>query len=63
MKKRTKLTLATTLLGFACTFGTAGHLAAQEADSSSACINCHTDFEQMDSYGASGAGGAAAIAG
>ena len=36
---------------------------AEEADSSSACINCHTDLEEMDSYGADAAGGGGAIAG
>ncbi len=44
-------------------FSPLGNAAAQEANSSSACIKCHTDFKAMDRYGAKAAAGAAAIAG
>ncbi len=44
-------------------FSPLGNVAAQESDSSSACIKCHTDFKAMDRYGAKAAAGAAAIAG
>ncbi len=40
-----------------------GNAAAQETNSSSACIKCHTDFKAMDRFGAKAAAGAAAIAG
>lgn len=55
------IVLATTCLGLA--FAAVGSLAAEELDSSSACIECHTDLEEMDSYGAASASGGAAIAG
>ncbi|GEM_PF-2286969 len=64
MKRKTQgMLIATTFLGLALAFGTAGPLVAQEAESSSACIDCHTDLEEMDSYGAASASGGAAIAG
>ncbi len=64
MKKKTQgILIATTFLGLGLVFGPVGNLAAQEADSSSACIDCHTDLEEMDSYGAASASGGAAIAG
>ncbi|MFW8601291.1 hypothetical protein ACOHYD_07400 [Desulfobacterota bacterium M19] len=44
-------------------FSPLGNAAAQETNSSSACIKCHTDFKAMDRYGAKAAAGAAAIAG
>ncbi|HFQ79866.1 MAG TPA: hypothetical protein ENK33_00655 [Desulfobacterales bacterium] len=44
-------------------FSPLGNAAAQENNSSSACIKCHTDFKAMDRYGAKAAAGAAAIAG
>lgn len=62
-KKTQGLLIATTCLGLAFAFGPVGDLSAQEADSSSSCINCHTDLEEMDSYGAASANGGAAIAG
>ena len=60
-----KLTVASAaLLGLTCTLGMTGWLAAQEeADSSSECINCHTDLEQMDVFGAASASSSAGIAG
>ncbi|BCO10573.1 hypothetical protein GF1_29490 [Desulfolithobacter dissulfuricans] len=64
MKKSTQRTLiAATCLGLVFVLGRVTTLSAQEADSSSACINCHTDLEEMDSYGAASASGGAAIAG
>jgi len=65
MKRKTQgVLIATTFLGIVLAFGTAGPLDAQETDSdSSACVNCHTDLEEMDSYGAASASGSAAIAG
>jgi len=63
MNKRTKLKLAIIIFGFVGIFSSVGQLAAQESDSSSACIKCHTDYQAMDSYGAKAAAGAAAIAG
>ena len=61
--KSKRITITAALLGLACTFGLAGTLAAEEEASSSACINCHTDLDRMDEYGAAKAGGGAAIAG
>ncbi|MCB2181762.1 MAG: hypothetical protein KQH63_07045 [Desulfobulbaceae bacterium] len=62
MKK--KFTLAAiTLLGVAVTFGAGMSFAGEDAGSSSSCIKCHTDLEEMDSYGAASASGGAAIAG
>ncbi|HFQ89282.1 MAG TPA: hypothetical protein ENK27_04310 [Desulfobulbus sp.] len=64
MKRTTQgMLIATTFLGLVLAFGTVGSYAAQEAGSSSACINCHTDLEAMDEYGAASASGGAAIAG
>ncbi len=63
MNKRTKLKLAIIFFGFVGIFSSVGQLAAQESDSSSACIKCHTDYQAMDSYGATAAAGSAAIAG
>ncbi|MBU0665181.1 MAG: hypothetical protein KJ990_11640 [Proteobacteria bacterium] len=61
-KKKLTLTSAA-LLGLACTFGFAGTIEAQEAGSSSECIKCHTDLDQMDSFGALAASSSAGIAG
>ncbi len=61
-KKRLKMMTAT-LLGFACTIGVGGVLSADDMASSTECINCHTNLEEMDRYGAAAAGGAAGIAG
>ncbi len=36
---------------------------AQDDSDSSACVNCHTDLEEMDDYGAAAASAAAAVAG
>ena len=60
-----KLTMASAVMfGLACTFGLSGTLSAQdEADSSSECINCHTDLKAMDEYGAAAASASAGIAG
>jgi len=62
---RTRLTLAVVaLMGFACAFVLGGTVfAADGSQSSSECIKCHTDLKKMDSFGASSAGGAAAVAG
>ena len=63
-KKKTQgILIATTFLGLSFAVGPVGNVAAGEADPSSACINCHTDLEEMDSYGAASAKGGAAIAG
>ena len=51
------------LLGLASTFGAAGMLAAEDESSSSQCINCHTDLDRMDEYGAASSGESAGIAG
>ena len=61
-RKRFKMMTAT-LLGFACTIGVGGTLFADEMASSSECINCHTNLEEMDRYGAAAASGGAGIAG
>ena len=62
MKK--KLTLAAiTLFGVAVTFGAGICVGEQENGSSSSCIKCHSDLEEMDSFGAASASGGAAIAG
>ncbi len=37
--------------------------ASADQSDSSACINCHTDLEEMDDYGAKAASAAAAVAG
>ncbi len=37
--------------------------AEDQGGDSSACINCHTDLEEMDEYGAQAASSAAAVAG
>jgi hypothetical protein len=59
-----KLTLpSVALLGLACTFGFAEMVSAEEAVSSSECIKCHTDLEQMDAFGAAAASSSAGIAG
>ena len=59
-----KLTLSSAaLFGLACTFGLTGTIAAQEADSSSECVKCHTDLDQMDAFGAVAASSSAGIAG
>jgi hypothetical protein len=65
MNKRTQGILITTaLLGLCFAVGPASILATGEIEpGSSACINCHTDLEEMDSYGADAAGGGGAIAG
>jgi len=62
-KKRRRALISMSVLGFACAFGVGGSLFAEDMTSSSECINCHTDLEEMDRYGAAAAGGAAAIAG
>ncbi len=51
------------LLGLAILFGFGATLAAAETETSSACINCHTDLDRMDKYGAAAASGGASIAG
>lgn len=62
-KKRLTLTSAA-LFGLACTFGMVGTAAAQgQAASSSECIKCHTDLDQMDAFGAAAADSSAGIAG
>jgi hypothetical protein len=59
-----KLTLAAlTFFGIAVAIGGGICFAKQDAGSSSFCINCHSDLEEMDSYGAAAASGGAAIAG
>lgn len=60
MRKRTFAAVA--ILGMAFTAGI-GVSNALAQDDSSACINCHTDLEEMDRYGAAAASGGAAIAG
>ncbi|HEB68370.1 MAG TPA: hypothetical protein ENI88_01985 [Desulfobulbus sp.] len=62
-KKMQGTLIAATCLGLAFAFGPVGSFAAQDTDPSSSCINCHTDLEEMDSYGAASANGSAAIAG
>ena len=62
MKK--KFTLAAiTLFGIALTFNSGICFGEEDSGSSSSCINCHSDLEEMDSYGAAAASGGAAIAG
>ncbi len=62
-KKTQGIFIAAACLGLAFTFGPVGSLAAQDTDPSSSCIKCHTDLDEMDSYGAASANGSAAIAG
>jgi len=62
-KKTQGIFIAATCLGLAFAFGPVGALAAQDTDPSSSCINCHTDLEEMDSFGAESSSGGAAIAG
>jgi hypothetical protein len=62
-KKTHGLLIAGALLGLGLAAIPMGCFAAEEANSSSACINCHTDLDEMDSYGAEAAGGGGAIAG
>jgi len=61
-KKRLKMMTAT-LLGFACAISIGGALSADDMASSSECINCHTNLEEMDRYGAAAASSSAGIAG
>ena len=61
--RRKRLVIPAVLVGVACSFGTAALLSAEDESSSSECINCHTDLDRMDEYGASASGGGAAIAG
>jgi hypothetical protein len=64
MNKKTQgILIAGAFLGLCFIAAPMSAPAAEEADSSSACINCHTDLEEMDSYGAEAAGGGGAIAG
>ncbi len=63
MNKKTRGFLIAGALGLCLAAVPAGSQAAEEANSSSACINCHTDLDEMDSYGAEAAGGGGAIAG
>ncbi len=70
MKVRMKLKMAIIAFGVICLFSSTGQAATQKAvagsacdTSSSACINCHTNYQAMDSYGDKAAAGAAAIAG
>lgn len=64
MKKKTRgILFATTFVGLSFAVGSVGNVAAAEADPSSACISCHTDLDEMDSYGAASSTGGAAIAG
>ena len=62
-KKRFVVTAA--LLGLACTVGAVSvrTLFAEDENSSSECINCHTDLDRMDEYGAAASNGGAGIAG
>lgn len=62
MSKRKRTFAAIAIMGMAFTAGI-GVSNALGQDDSSACINCHTDLEEMDSYGAAAASGGAAIAG
>ncbi len=53
------------LLSF-CLLSTGGLRAEEqsaESVDSSECINCHTDLEEMDEYGAQAASASAAVAG
>ncbi len=61
--KGKRLMITAALLGVAFTVGVAGQLYAQAEPSSQECINCHTDLDRMDEYGAAAAGGSASIAG
>lgn len=61
--KRKRFMITAAFLGLACTFGLAKTLSAEDTASSSECINCHTDLDRMDEYGAAAAGGEAGIAG
>jgi Zn ribbon nucleic-acid-binding protein len=61
--KRKRLMITAALLAAACTLGIARTLWAESEVSSQECINCHTDLDRMDEYGAAASGGSAAIAG
>lgn len=64
MKKKTQgILITTTFLGLSFAIGSVGNVVAGGTGPSSSCINCHTDLEEMDSYGAASAKGGAAIAG
>lgn len=63
MKKKKFTLAAITMMGVAVTFGSGISNAVEEEELSTSCINCHTDLEEMDSYGAAAASGGAAIAG
>jgi|GEM_PF-2155687 len=60
-----RLTVAiVALLGIAFALALGGTVfAAEEPQSSSECVKCHTDLKKMDSFGAGSAGGAAEVAG
>jgi hypothetical protein len=61
--KGKRLMITAALLGVACTLGLARTLLAETEISSQECINCHTDLDRMDEYGAAASGGSAGIAG
>jgi len=61
--KRKRLMITATFLGLVCSLSIAGTLSAEDDSSSSACINCHTDLDRMDEFGAAASGGEAGIAG
>ncbi len=64
MNRKTQgIVIAGAVLGLSVITGPGSMPAAKETDSSSACISCHTNLEEMDSYGAAAAGGGGAIAG
>jgi hypothetical protein len=62
---RTRLTLAVVaLVGFVCAFCLGGTVfAAEQPQSSSECIKCHTDLKKMDKFGAASAAGTGGVAG
>jgi len=61
--KKERFLITATFLGLACSLSFAGTLSAEDDSPSSACINCHTDLDRMDEYGAAASAGGAGIAG
>ncbi len=65
-KHKRNLPIFTLMLALVLGLFASGLLRAQEKEAesdSSACVNCHTDLEEMDEYGAKAASSAAAVAG
>lgn len=62
-KHRTTLLIAVSLMALVLCPCAGKTSRAEEQGESTECINCHTDLEEMDEYGAQAASSAAAVAG